>query len=69
MKFKQILDQVDSDARDIKPHLFVLTIITAIVFAVGWLVGLVFRVVWLVIAWAVAAARVGFKAGRGKAAT
>lgn len=65
MKFPQLLERVDSEARDLKPHLVVLTIITAVLFGLGWLVGIVFRGVWLVFAWAWTAAVVGFKAARG----
>lgn len=66
MNFRQIRDQVDIEARELKPHLLALTIVTAVLFALGWLVGVVFRGVWLVVAWALAAAKVGFNAGRGK---
>lgn len=68
MKFKQLVAQVDSDARDLKPHLVALAVVTAVLFALGWLVGLVFRAVWLLLAWAIAAAKVGFRTGRGKGA-
>lgn len=66
MNFRQIREQVDADARELKPHLVALTLITAVLFAVGWVVGLVFRGVWLLVAWALAAAKVGFNAGRGR---
>jgi len=66
MGFKQVIEQVDADARALRPHLVFLTIITALLFAVGWLIGLVFRAVWMLFAWAWAAAVVGFTAGRGK---
>ena len=65
MNFRTLRDQVETEARELRPHLVVLTIITAVLFAVGWLVGVVFRGVWLVVAWAWTAARVGFRAGRG----
>jgi hypothetical protein len=66
MDFRQIRDRVDIEARELKPHLLALTIVTAVLFALGWLVGVAFRGVWLVVAWALAAAKVGFNAGRGK---
>lgn len=65
MKFSQFLEQVDNDARELRPLMVVLTIVAAVLFVLGWFVGVVFRGVWLVIAWAIAAAKVGFKAGRG----
>lgn len=66
MNFRQIREQVETEARELKPHLLALTIVTAVLFAIGWLVGLVFRYVWLVVAWAWTAAKVGFRAGRGR---
>lgn len=61
MKFAEIRSQVDTDARALRPHIVVLTVITAVLFAIGWAIGAVFRAVWLVIAWAWAASVVGFK--------
>lgn len=69
MKFKQVLEQVDADARNLKPHVALLTIVAAVLFAVGWLIGMVFRGVWLVIGWAWYAGVHGFKTARGKAGT
>jgi hypothetical protein len=69
VKFKDVLDRVDGDARDLKPHRVVLTIISAVFIALGWFVGMVFRAVWLVIAWMWAAAVVGFKIATGKVET
>lgn len=64
-KFSQLIERVDADARELRPHLVVLTIIAAVLFAIGWLVGIVLRGVWMLFAWAWAACKVGFKAGRG----
>lgn len=66
MKLSQFLEQVDHDARELRPHLVILTLVAGVLFALGWLVGVVFRGVWLVVAWSIAAAKVGFKTGRGK---
>lgn len=66
MKFKQLLERVDTDARELKPHLVVLTVIAAVLFVVGWLIGKAFRAVWLLFAWAWAASKVGFKVAIGK---
>ena len=65
-KLKQLLDQVDADARELRPGRVVLTVIFAVLFVVGWVVGAVFRAVWLVIAWAWAAAVVGFNKSSGR---
>lgn len=66
MKISQLLEQVEADARELRPHLVVLTAVAAILFAIGWLIGMLVRAVWLVVAWSIAAAKVGFKSGRGK---
>lgn len=65
MNFRTVREQVETEARELRPHLLALTIVTAVLFAVGWLVGFVFRGIWLVVAWAWTAAKVGFKVGRG----
>lgn len=65
MNFRTMREQVETEARELRPHLLALTIVTAVLFAIGWLVGFVFRGVWLVVAWAWTAARVGFNVGRG----
>lgn len=68
-KLKQLLDQVDENARELRPGRVVLTVVFAVLFAIGWLVGAVFRAVWLVIAWAWAAAVVGFNTSSGRGDT
>ena len=69
MNFRTVSEQVETEARELRPHLLALTIVTAVLFAVGWLVGFVFRGIWLVMAWAWTAAKVGFRAGRGRGAS
>lgn len=69
MKTKDLLDRIDGDARDLQPHRVALTIVSAVFFALGWVVGVVFRAVWLVVAWMWAAAVVGFKIATGKVQT
>lgn len=66
MNFAALVERVDSDARELRARRVLLTIITAVLFAVGWLIGAVFRAVWLVVAWAWAAAVVGFKVASGR---
>ena len=68
-KFPQIVERVDAEARTYRFSRAVLNIITAVLFAVGWLIGIVFRGVWLVLAWAWAAAVVGFRTARGRGST
>ena len=69
MNFKQTIERVDADARELRPHLLVLTVITAVLFAAGWIVGQVSRGIWLVVAWMWAAAVVGFKSANGRGDT
>lgn len=66
MNFAALVERVDSDARELRARRVLLTIVTAVLFAVGWLIGAVFRAVWLVVAWAWAAAVVGFKVASGR---
>jgi hypothetical protein len=61
---QQFVERVENEARQIRPGRTVLTVIAAVLFAVGWLVGLVVRGVWLLISWSLAAAKVGFADAR-----
>lgn len=65
MSFAQVIERVDREARALKFQRSVLAVVTAVLFALGWLVGIVFRGIWLVFAWAWAAAVVGFRTARG----
>lgn len=54
------VDEVRAEARDMKPAVTVLTVVTGVLFAVGWLLG----VLWAAVAWSLAAVKVGFRQGR-----
>lgn len=64
MGVQQFVERVESEARQIRPGRTVLTVIAAVLYAVGWLIGQVFRAVWLVVSWSLAAAKVGFREAR-----
>lgn len=54
------VEKVRAEARDIKFGVTVLTVVTAVFVAIGWLFG----VVWAAVAWSFSAVRVGFRQGR-----
>jgi hypothetical protein len=60
----QFVERVESEARQVKPGRLVLTLIAAVLYVVGWLIGWVFRGVWLVVSWSIAACKVGFSEAR-----
>jgi hypothetical protein len=62
MKF---VERVELEARKITPGRTILTLIAAVLYAVGWIIGLAVRFVWSCISWGVAAAKVGFQEARG----
>lgn len=68
-KFQQMLERVDADARELRPQIVFLTVIAAVLFAIGWLIGAMFRAVWTVVAWMIAAGKVGFKSATGRGDT
>jgi len=58
------LDAINTQAREIEFGRVALTVIAAVLFGVGWLVGKTVRLVWLALAWSFVAVRVGFQQGR-----
>lgn len=54
------VDEVRAEARDIKPGVTVLTVVTGVLFVLGWVLG----VLWAAVAWSLAAVKVGFRQGR-----
>lgn len=66
MTTTQLLDRVHAEARELRPMRVLLTIVAAIPFVIGALVGAIVRVLWFAFAWAWAAGVVGFRSARGK---
>jgi hypothetical protein len=64
MTTTQLLDSVHAEARELRPLRVLLTVLAAIPFAIGFLIALIVRAVWVVIAWCWSAAVVGFRAGK-----
>lgn len=58
------VDQVRDQARDYDPRRAALTVVALLPFVVGWLVGIAFQTVWVMLAWAWAATMVGFRSAR-----
>lgn len=61
----RLLDRIEDRARSLKPARAVLGIVALPLYALGWLVGIIVRAVWWVLAWAWSAAVVGWREGRG----
>lgn len=61
---QNLVSRVDVEARKVDPRRVALTLIALPFIALGLLVGVVFKVAWTAIAWAYAAAKVGFELGR-----
>lgn len=59
-------ERIDARARAFRPSVFLRWAVIALPLAVGWLAGLVVRVVWFAGAWAVAAVREGYAVARSK---
>lgn len=64
--FTHVLERVETEARALQPARVALTLVSAPFFAVGWVVGHVFRMVWFVVAWAWTALLVGWRTARGE---
>lgn len=59
------LQRVDDRARQLSPAAVVLAVLSAPFYALGWLVGHVVRALWLAVAWACVAVKLGFTDARG----
>lgn len=66
MTTTQLLDKVHAEARELRPLRVALSIVAAIPFLIGMLVGAVVRVCWVMFAYAWSAGVVGFRTARGK---
>lgn len=58
------VERIDTEARQLDPVKVLLTVIAAIPFVLGWIVGKT----WLALAWLLTAARVGWQVARGPGA-
>lgn len=61
-----ILDRVDTDrisveAREIHPGRTLLTVIAAVLYAIGWLLGTIVVGTWVALAWSFTAIRIGWQ--------
>lgn len=63
----ELADRVSAEAEQVRPGLAVLTAVAAVLYALGWVVGVVFTVLGVVVRWSVAAVRVGWADGRAAA--
>lgn len=66
MKFRDLIDRIDEEARGLDPHKVALSILAAPFFALGIVVGLLVRSAWLVIAWLWVAGQAGYRMARGR---
>lgn len=53
------VDEVRAEAREIHPGASLLTVLTAVLVGIGWVLG----AVWAGVAWALASVKVGFRQG------
>jgi hypothetical protein len=60
------LDRISEQAREIRPGRALLTIIAAMLFALGWITAKMLTVAWLAILWSFAAVKVGWQEARPK---
>jgi len=61
----RMADQVRDEARRLDPAKVALTLLFVVPFVLGWLAGVVWRVLWTVFAWTWTAMVVGFRTARG----
>lgn len=60
------VDRITVEARDLQIGRTVLTVLAAVLFAVGWLAAKTVGVVWLAFAWSATAVRLGWAEARGQ---
>jgi hypothetical protein len=58
------VDRITVEAREVRFGRTVLTLIAAVLFAVGWCVAKLFGVVWLALAWSATAVKIGWTEAR-----
>jgi hypothetical protein len=59
------LNSINEQAREVRPGRALATLLAAVLFSVGWVVGKGFGVSWFAVSWAAVAARTGYRAARG----
>lgn len=59
-------DDITAAARQVQLSRAVLTLIAAVLYAVGWVSAKLVGGLWLAAAWSVAAVQVGWREGRGR---
>lgn len=58
------VEEINARAQQIEFGRTLLTILAAVFFAVGWLIGKTFTVVWLAVVWSAVAVKVGWQEAR-----
>lgn len=58
------VDRITAEARNIHAGRALLTLVAAVLFAVGWITAKVFIVTWAAIAWGAAAVKIGWQDAR-----
>lgn len=59
------LDDINVQARQVRPGRAVLTVIAAVLFGLGWVVARTLGIVWLAVMWCGVAVREGWRASHG----
>lgn len=57
------VDEINARARDVQIGKTLLTILAAVLFALGWITAKTVRVIWLAVAWSAVAVKVGWQEG------
>jgi len=55
------VEEITTEARQVRPGRTLLTLIAAVLYGVGWLAGTVLGALWLALAWSGTAVRVGWR--------
>lgn len=63
--WQQVLERIEAEARTLTPRQVLLTLISAPLFALGWLVCKTLRAGWLAFTWSWTAALVGWRIAGG----
>lgn len=58
------LEQIRTEAKTVRFLPTLLAFVTAILFGLGWIIGKVFTVLWLALAYSYTAGKLGFRAAR-----
>lgn len=61
----RLVERVREGARALEPRAALANVAAAIPYVLAWLIGLLFRGVWLCVAWVWTAVELGFREGRG----